>query len=391
MGPPVTQARDVAASRSAIAEVEIDLAAIRRNVGRLRALVAPARFASVVKANAYGHGLTRVARALARDVDMLCVYRGQEALEIRDAGVTTPLLVLGPVPVREVAQLHAARVAISLWDDGTYRDDVVRVARSSGTPLAIHAKIDTGVTRLGLPPARAAGAIATYLDEAALRIDGVFTHLAAAEELESAFTLGQLERFETALSPLAPALRSRGTLRHAAASAAAMLFPRLRLDLVRVGISTYGIWPSPETRAALAQPPELEPALAWRTELVAVREVPAGTSVGYGCTHHTERPSSIGVLPIGYAEGIPRAVSNRGAVLVGGRRAPIVGRVCMNMTLVDVTGVRGAHAGAPVTLIGADGAESLTTDDWAGWAQTIGYEIVARLPEALPRTFRDES
>jgi alanine racemase len=382
--------RDVSASPSAIATIEIDLAAIRRNVAMLRALVAPARFASVVKANAYGHGLTHVARTLARDVDMLCVYRGREALEIREAGVTTPLLVLGPTPVAELAELHAARVAIALWDDGRYRADAVRVARASGTPLAIHAKVDTGVSRLGLAPANAASTIAGYLDDAALRVDGVFTHLAAVEELESAFTLGQLERFETALLPIDPALRARGTLRHAAASAAAMLFPRLRLDLVRVGISTYGLWPSSETRSALALPLELEPALAWRTELVAVRDVPAGTSVGYGCTYHTERPARIGVLPIGYAEGIPRAVSNRGAVLVGGVRAPIVGRICMNMTLVDVTAARGAHAGQPVTLIGRDGAERLGADDWAAWAETIGYEIVARLPAEIPRVFRDE-
>jgi alanine racemase len=383
--------RDVSASSSAIATIEVDLAAIRRNVARLRALVTPARFASVVKSNAYGHGLTRVARALARDVDMLCVYRGREALEIREAGVTTPLLVLGPTPVAELAELHAARVAIALWDDGAYRGDVVRIARASGAPFAVHAKVDTGVSRLGFTPERAASGIAGYLDDAALRVDGVFTHLAAVEELESAFTLGQLERFETALLPIAPALRARGVTRHAAASAAAMLFPRLRLDLVRVGISTYGLWPSPETRAALARPLELDAALAWRTQLVAVRDVPAGTSVGYGCTYHTDAPARIGVLPIGYAEGVPRAVSNRGAVLVGGVRAPIVGRVCMNMTMVDVTAVRGAHPGQPVTLIGTHGEESLTADDWAGWADTIGYEIVARLPEEIPRVFRDDS
>jgi alanine racemase len=382
--------RDVSA-RSALATVEVDLAAIRRNVARIRALVAPARFASVVKANAYGHGLTRVARALADHVDLLCVYRAEEALAIRESGVTTRLLVLGPVPPDDLAHLHAAGAAIALWDAGSYRDDVARVARASGKPFAVHAKIETGVTRLGMPPPEAARTIAGFLDDATLKLEGTFTHLAAVEELESAFTLRQFDRFTDALEPIDAALRANGVVRHVAASAAAILFPRLRLDLVRVGISTYGLWPSRETRAALAHPLLLEPALTWRSKLVVVRDVPAGTSVGYGCTHHTERPSRIGVLPVGYAEGVPRAVSNRGAVLVEGRRAHIVGRVCMNMTLVDVTDVPGARAGQQVTLIGTDGAHTLGADDWAAWADTINYEIVARLPAEIPRAFRDES
>jgi alanine racemase len=373
-----------------LARIDVDLAAIRRNVRRLRAVAAPARFASVVKANAYGHGLREVARALANDVDLLCVYRAEEGHEVREAGVDVPVLVLGPVAPDALAAAHAAGLKITLWDTGAYRADVERVARQSGRPITVHAKVDTGATRFGLDHERAAIAISTYLDDPALDLEGVFTHLAAVEELESSFTLGQLSRFEDALRPVDAALRSRGIIRHAAASAAAMLFPRARLDLVRVGISTYGLWPSPETRSALAEPIVLEPGLSWRTSLAVVRDVPAGTPVGYGCTFHTQRPSRIGVLPIGYAEGIPRAVSNRGAVLVAGQRAPIVGRVCMNVTMVDVTAIPGALPGSPVTLIGRDGEATLTAEDWGAWADTIDYEIVARLPAEVPRRFSDD-
>ena len=387
---PASARADLRAS-GVLATVEVDLAKLRRNVARLRALVGGVRFASVVKANAYGHGLAPVARALAGVVDLLCVYRVEEGLDIREAGIQAPVLVLGPVPPAALADAHAAGLAITLWDTGSYRADVARAARAASAPMRVHAKIDSGTTRLGLAARDAAVAIGGYLDDPALALDGVFTHLAAAEELESGFTLAQLERFEGALRPLDAALRARGVLRHAAASAAAMLFPHLRLDLVRVGIATYGLWPSPETRAALAHPLLLEPALSWRTHLAVVREVPAGTSVGYGCTYHTERPSRIGVLPIGYAEGIPRAVSNRGAVLVAGVRVPIVGRVCMNMTFVDVTDVPAAMPGATVTLIGDDGAATLSADDWASWAQTIGYEIVARLPSEIPRIHCEDS
>ncbi|MEO6991012.1 MAG: alanine racemase [Candidatus Baltobacteraceae bacterium] len=372
-----------------IAHIEVDCGAIRRNVARLSALVAPARLVPVIKANAYGHGLAAVGQALAGDIGLLAVYRVEEAATLRAAGVATPILILGPIPARDLPLAHECDAAIALWDRGAYAADAARVARARGRPFAIHAKVDTGVTRLGLDAPLAAAAIANFLDEPALALLGTFTHLAAAEELESAYTLEQLTRFESALAPLDERLRARGVVRHAAASAAAMLYPQSRLDLVRAGIAIYGIWPSPQTRAALAEPLELEPALTWRSELVFVRDVAAGTPVGYGCTYRTPRAARIGVLPIGYAEGVSRALSNRGTVLVRGTRAPIVGRVCMNVTMIDVSEVPGAAPGDPVTLLGRDGDERIDAEDWGQWAHTIGYEIVARLPSEIPRTFVD--
>jgi alanine racemase len=370
-----------------IAELEIDLGAIRANVRRLAELVRPARFAAVVKANAYGHGLEPVAQAIGPEVDAMCVYRTDEATALRGAGITCPILILGPIEPCDLAFAHQARAAMTMWSRNGFRRDAAAVARRGGRRFDVHAKIDTGVTRLGLEPDGAAEAIAAYLSDPDFDLRGVYTHLAAAEELESEFTLAQLATFRRALAPLDGVLRERRVARHAAASAAAILFPALRLDLVRAGIATYGIWPSPQTRAAASEAIELEPALTWRTNLVVVREVEAGRSIGYGCTFHTARRSRIGVLPIGYAEGIPRSAGGRAEVLIAGKRAPIVGRICMNMAFVDVTDVPLAHAGSSVTLIGADGDERIDANDLGEHADTIGYEIVARLPAEIPRRY----
>lgn len=370
-----------------IAELTIDLGAIRRNVARLAAFSAPAAYAAVVKANAYGHGLVPVARALAGEVAALCVYRADEAATLRESGIETPILILGPVDPAELRGACGPRTSIALWSDGPFLDDLRRTASASGRRFGVHAKIDTGVTRLGLDRDRASAAVANYLADPYLDVRGVFTHLAAAEELESAFTLLQLERFTRALGPLEEILTSRGVVRHAAASAAAMLFPNLRLDLIRAGIATYGIWPSNQTRAAVAGALELEPALRWTTKLVVVRAVEAGRSVGYGCSFHTSRASRIGVLPIGYAEGVPRALSGAGMALVAGRRVPFVGRICMNMSFIDVTDVLEAAPGARVTLVGRDGDASIDPNELAQAAGTIGYELVARLPSEIPRRY----
>ena len=373
------------------AELTIDLDAVRRNVARLEGLATPARYAAVVKANAYGHGLVPVARALEGRVAAFCVYRVDEAAALRDAHIETPILVLGPIEPSELDGVLAARAAIALWSEGAFHRDAVRAAERRRTRLAVHAKIETGLSRLGIDPERATHVLTEYLQDANLDLHGVYTHLAAAEELESSFTLSQLARFETALAPLHDVLLERGVIRHAAASAAAMLYPALRLDLIRAGIATYGIWPSEETRASAGEALELAPALSWTTELVAVRAVEAGSSVGYGCTYHPSRPSRIGVIPIGYAEGLPRSLSNAGVTLVGGRRVPIVGRICMNMAFVDVTDVPDAVPGNRVTLIGRDGAASIDANEQAALAGSIGYELVTRIPADVPRHYVGDS
>jgi alanine racemase len=366
-----------------IAELQIDLGAIARNVRALAALTAPATVMPVIKANAYGHGLIDVARALAPDVPRLAVYELDEALALRAAGIATPIHVLGPVPAESLAEAHAAGVAVTLWDNGAYLRDAVAVARRAGAPLHVHAKIDTGVTRLGMAAEAAPPVLAGYAATAELRLDGVFSHLAAAEELDSTFTHEQLDRFASATRAV-----GLGVERHIAATAAAMLWPETRLASVRAGIGIYGLWPSPETESVMrARGFALEPALAWRTQIVALHDVPAHTPVGYGCAYHTKRPSRIGVIPIGYAEGLPRNAGDRATVLIDGVRCRIVGRVCMNMAFVDATDAPRAHAGSRVTLIGSDGAAHIGADELAAALGTIAYEIVARLPVAVPRAY----
>lgn len=370
-----------------IAELVIDLGAVRGNVERLSALVKPARFAAVVKANAYGHGLVPVARAIEDLVDTFCVYAAEEALALREAGIVKPILVMGPTEPHQLADVLAAGAAITLWDAASFRREVARTARARDRRFPAHVKIETGVSRLGFDPRDASGAIAALAGDADLDVRGVYTHLAAAEELESSFTLGQLETFGAAIAPVESLLREHHIVRHAAASAAAMLFPALRLDLVRVGIATYGVWPSPETRNAVGHAIDLAPALTWTTQLAVVRDVAAGQSVGYGRDYRASRASRIGVLPIGYAEGVPRGLSGAGTALVHGKRVPFVGRVCMNMSFVDVTDVPNAHVGSTVTLLGADGAERIDPNEQAALAGTIGYELIARIPATVPRRY----
>jgi alanine racemase len=366
-----------------IAEIAVDLGAIARNAQALARLIAPARLAAVVKANGYGHGLVEVARAVAPHAARLCVYAVEEAVALRDAGVDAAIHVLGPVPPGELEIAHAANVQLTLWDDGLYARQVASVARRRRRNVAVHAKIDTGVVRLGIDAHDAPAVLERYASTPEYDLAGAFTHLAAAEEIDSTFTLEQLARFVRATEALDERVE-----RHAAATAAAILWPEARLGAARCGIGLYGIWPSAESEALMrARGLTLEPALSWRTRIVALHEIDAETTVGYGRTWRAARSSRIATLPIGYAEGLPRNAGNAAHALVRGVRVPLIGRVCMDMAFADVTDVPEAQPGDTVTLIGADGEERITAEELAAACGTIGYEIVARLPAHVPRTY----
>lgn len=373
-----------------IGGVRISLDALRANARALRDLVAPAKAAFVVKANAYGHGIAPVARAIEPFADRLCVYSLHEAAALRDAGVTAPVFIMGPIESAGLDEAAARAFEIALWDTGSYLRAVCEAARKRHVRAAVHVKINTGVARLGLEPRDAADAIEDYVRIPELALHGIFSHLAAAEELDSPFTMEQLAAFERVSNATVGALNARGAtpIRHIAASAAALLWPQTRLDMVRFGIALYGLWPSAQTRVAMnGAKCELQPALSYDTRIAAIREVDAGTPIGYGCSYHAPKRTRIAVLPLGYADGIPRALSNKGAVLIGGQRCPIVGRVCMNMLLVDAGAAPAAKPGDPAVLLGAQWEQSVTADDWAAWADTINYEIVTRLPAELTRTY----
>lgn len=373
-----------------IGHIAVSLGALRANARALRELVLPARAAFVVKSNAYGHGLVEVALAVEPFAEQLCVYSIEEALALRHGGVTAPVLVMGPVPPGALDAAYTAKVSIALWDVHGYLYDVVRVAERRHGEFPVHVKVDTGTSRFGIDAREAADAIEEYLRRPELQVAGIFSHLAAAEELDSPFTLAQLARLENVSRRIEPLLR-KSSVRpqlHIAASAAAMLWPQTRLDMVRIGIAVYGLWPSPKTAEAMrAASFELRPALEYTSTVSAVREIEAGTAVGYGLSYVAPERTRIGVVPLGYADGIPRALSNRGAFVVEGVRCPIVGRVCMNVTLLDLGAAPAARAGSTVTLIGEQGGASVSADDWAASAETINYEIVARLPSEIPRHY----
>ncbi len=322
----------------------------------------------------------------------LCVYAIEEAIALREGGITAPVLVLGPIPPPALNDALGANVELALWSAGEFPRRVCAAARRLQRTATVHVKINTDLNRLGFEPHELVDALEDLLRMPEIAIAGIFSHLASAEELDSPYTMHQLATFERALGQAKPLLDGRALvpLRHIAASAAAMLWPQTRLDLARFGIALYGLMPSRQTRAAMsAAPLDLEPALSYRSQIVVDRTIAAGTSVGYGGSFHAPRDMRVGVVPAGYADGIPRALSNRGAFAVHGEVCPIVGRVAMNMTEIDLTAAPNAHAGSTVTLLGRDGAATIAADDWAAWADTINYEIVTRLPSELRRVYVD--
>ena len=373
-----------------IGTLRISTEALRENARALRELVGPTHAAFVVKGNAYGHGMVDTALAIEGLASKLCVYAIDEALELRDGGITAPILILGPVPPDRLDDAMTCDAEIALWDTKSFVRDLSAAALRAQKRARVHVKVNTGLNRLGLQPGDLPDAVESYSRVNAIEIAGVFSHLAAAEELDSPFTMLQLERFNEAYNHAEPLFVSRGfkPIRHIAASAAAMLWPQTRLDLSRFGIALYGLWPSAATREAMnGGKLPLQPALSYETELVVVRTIDAGEPVGYGTTFHAPRQMQIGVVPLGYADGIPRALSNKGLVLIDGVHASIIGRVAMNMFFVDLTHAPKAHVGSKVTLIGRDGTLEITADDWADWADTINYDILTRLPSTLARIY----
>jgi alanine racemase len=373
--------------------LHISLDALRRNAGALRDLVGPTHAAFVVKSNAYGHGLVETALAIEPFATRLCTYTIEEAIELRDGGITQSVLVLGPVDPDALDDALAAKLEIAIWDTKEFSRRLAAAARKRHARARVHVKVNSGLNRLGFEPHELVDAVEDFLHISEIEIAGVFSHLSSAEEIDSPYTMYQLETFERALAAATPLLAQRDIvpIRHIAASAAAMLWPQTRLDMSRFGIALYGLWPSPQTREAFegdgAATLALEPALSYTSELIVVRSIAAGSPVGYGASFHAPRDMRIGVVPVGYADGIPRALSNRGAFLIDGNVCPIVGRVAMNMTEIDLSHAPSAHVGSTVTLIGRDGDACVTADDWAAWAGTINYEVVARLPAELRRDY----
>jgi alanine racemase len=337
----------------------------------------------VVKADAYGHGAVPVGRALEPLCNALAVSLVEEGLELRAAGIRAPIFVLGAYYNRHQDDVIAQRLTPVVYDVG----DLERfgaVAARRGRRIDVHVKIDTGMSRLGVSVDELPAVLARFDDLSALRLAGLCTHFASADLPDASATEQALDRFEGCIEQ---ARRAGFTdlAHHAANSAAAIRFPRARFAAVRPGLALFGAMPSRHVAIA-----DLEPALRLSTRIMALHDIPVGTPVSYGGLWRAARPSRIATLPVGYADGYPRHVRDACA-LVGGRRVPIVGAVCMDMLMIDVTDVPQADVGlgAIVTLIGRDGDEQISVDDVAGWAGTLNYEILCGISKRVPRILRD--
>ncbi len=369
--------------------VEIRAAALEHNIAELRRLVGTqAALGVVVKANAYGHGLLEVARIAARaGVQWFCVNSLEEALRLRRAGYAHPILVMGYVERAALAEVVRHELRPVIYNLETLQG-LEREAAKQERVMPVHLKLETGTHRQGIPEPEIPPFLEKLGASSWLRLEGLATHFANIEDTtDHSYALQQMDTFER-LAEMIEARWGPVPLRHSACSAAALLFPRTRRHLVRIGIALYGLWPSRETYVSCqdrADAPELRPVLAWKARIAQVKDVPEGAFIGYGCTYRTTRPSRIAVVPVGYHEGYDRGLSGVAHVLVRGRRAPVRGRICMNMCMVDVTDIPSASLEDEVVLLGEQGAERVTVEQLASWCGTIAHEIVARIHPDVPR------
>ena len=359
--------------------IEVDLDALTDNINALRDhLRAGTRFMAVVKKNAYGFGAVAVSRAaLEAGVDYLGVHALEEALELREAGIHAPLLVLGPVLPGEAETVIKQRLAITVVDKELAHALAI-ASQKLNAEVEVHIKVDTGLQRFGVS-LEEAPELLNYLNAfPALKVVGLYTHFSSADECDETPTKLQLERF-LKLAKLFPQVK----LQHAANSAATLQFPETHLDMVRVGISLYGFYPSDAVRRTVT----LKPVLELKTRVARVHSIKAGEGVSYGLTWVAPEDSVVALIPFGYGHGLSRLLSNKGEVLIRGQRAPIRGVVCMDQSIVDVTEVPGVSVGDEATIIGRQGREEVTAEEIAGLTNTINYEVVTRLPAALPRLY----
>ncbi|RCW53005.1 alanine racemase [Halanaerobium sp. ST460_2HS_T2] len=363
--------------------IEIDLSALEHNYKFIRSKInSETKIAAVVKANAYGHGAAKVAKKLSQlGAEYFCVGSPDEGIELREAGIKKPILVL-------------AEVLESQYQD-IIKGDLIQTAASINTLKAlnqagikankiikVHLKFDTGMGRIGFFPEDLLEIYQLAEKLKNIKVEGVFSHFARADEKNKEFSFQQLKRFKSALNKIKAAGFKLPQL-HIANSAAVIDLAKTSLDLVRPGIMLYGLLPSNQ----LKNEAYLKPLLSFKTRIVQLRTLPAGSAVSYGSTYTTEKDERIAVLPIGYKDGYPRLLSNQGEVLINGKRAPIRGRVCMGQTIVSVEQIENVEVGDEVVLIGKQSKEEISATEIADLVGTINYEIICNLSERLKRIY----
>ena len=364
----------------------VDLSKLDSNIRELRRVLKPdTRFMAVVKANAYGHGAVRIARqALDSGATWLGVAVPDEGAELREAGITAPILVLGGInenQVKTVVKYDLSQCIFSLELAKLLDEE----AKQAGKRIGLHVKVDTGMGRIGLTDPEKIRELCSELKTYShIDLEGIFTHFAAADEEDRAFTHNQLTRFNRILE----LLKSDGIqfkYIHAANSAGILEYPDAHFNLVRGGIAIYGYYPSQFVKENSAV--RLEPILQWETRVIDVKDIDRGDSISYGRTFTADKPMRIAALPIGYADGFSRLLSNKGLGIINGYKAKVVGVVCMDQTMVDVTNIPSVKPGDTAVLIGNLGKELITADDLACLCNTIPYEILTGIGPRVPRFY----
>ena len=370
--------------------LEISESAIQHNIKIIKKRLTPQTKLSVaVKANAYGHGLIGLAKILQRSgADWLSVTSVEEAEKLRLAKVKIPIIIIGAIFEEDLLSIIGTKSRCFIYDYKT-ATRLSRLATRANYTLPVHLKIDTGMGRQGLAPQNLKTFIKKINQLPNIKIEGIGTHFATSDEQKNnTYFLKQLELFSTTAQE-AEQIVGYKLIKHCANSAAAMIYPKTNLDMARVGLSVYGYYPSLTIKKIWErQAPPLKPCLTWKTRIVTIKKIKRGDCVSYGCRFKAKRDTTIAILPVGYYDGLDRRLSNCGKVLIGGRRAKIIGTICMNLTMVNVGHISQAKAGDEVVVIGQQGKEKITVEELALAISTINYEVVTRIREGLIRIYK---
>jgi alanine racemase len=370
--------------------LEISRSALKHNIDGYKAVLGDIKLAPVIKSNAYGHGATTIAELLENNhaVDFLCTVSLSEALSLRSHGIKKPIIVLNIIDADPSLSLKNY-IALPVYND-QIAHQLNNLGEKNNTPISVHIEIDTGLSRTGFTDKDAYAFAKSLVTYKFLHIHGIFTHFANSESSDPTFMRLQLERFKKILMNKELFSNNWPPLVHTTCSAAIIADTNNHGTLARAGIGMYGLWPSQENKQNAQknyQSMTLEPVLSWKTRILQLRTIPAGSFVGYDLTYTTKRETLVATLPVGYWDGYDRGLSNKGEVVIHGKKAPIIGRIAMNLMMVDCTDIPTAAIGDEVLLLGA--YPGLTADDIACRLDTINYEIVTRINPLLPRIIVD--
>ena len=386
MIPPPTLSSTPVHSDLSPLTATINLSALANNLSEVRRLIHPScEILAIVKANAYGHGAPTIAKTLVElGVQRFGVASVQEGRTLRESGISQPILVMGGLLPSQLSELIEHRLTPVLSNDITAQQFAELVINSQLTPYPVHLKVDTGMRRLGFTPDSIISLLETTTIQTSLTIEGLMTHLADADNVDPEFTRMQLDRFQTVMSQLKLSGRSIALV-HAANSAGIMHHPFSHFNMVRPGLMLYGC----STRTTPQQEIPLQPVMKVTTHIVQVRSAQPNDYIGYSHGYQATKPLKLAVLPIGYAHGYPRSLSNRGRVLIQGQRVPVIGKICMDMMMIDISALSHVSIGEEVVLLGAQEEDAIHAEEMASWLDTIPYEVLCNLGSRARHVYLD--